>query len=146
MNELKVSYAEFTKIAAKENSQLLLIDKLIDEACPDKALYELMRILVSKRNKCEFCHGFHSNVAINMGIDRQKINEVTFWKNSRAFSEKERSVFDWAEKLTNISQQESSGLREHDINMFFSKTEIVNLTLAIGIINQWNRLGVAFNW
>lgn len=146
MNELKVSYAEFTKIAAKANSQLLSIDKIIDETCLDKELYELVRILVSKINKCEFCHEFHTNVAMQMGIDRQTINEVSMWKDSQLFSEKQRAAFDWAEKITYISQQKPSDLRSHMIGEFLSKSEIVQLTLAIGIINQWNRFGVAFNW
>lgn len=146
MNELKVSYTEFTKIAAKANSQLLSIDKIIDETCLDKELYELVRILVSKINKCEFCHEFHANVAMQMGIDRQTINEVSMWKDSQLFSEKQRAAFDWAEKITYISQQKSSDLRSHMIGEFLSKSEIVQLTLAIGIINQWNRFGVAFNW
>ncbi|WP_421226351.1 carboxymuconolactone decarboxylase family protein [Aeromonas jandaei] len=146
MNELQVSYAEFTKIAKKESSQLLSIDKIIDDACLDKELNELVRILVSKMNNCEFCHEFHTNVAMKMGIDRQKINEISMWKDSQIFSEKQRVAFDWAEKITYISQQKPSDLRGHMIGKMLSKSEVVQLTLVIGIINQWNRFGVAFNW
>ena len=50
----------------------------------------------------------------------------------------------WTEELTRLSETEASDEVYAEVSQHFSDEEMVNLTLAIVVINGWNRLAVGF--
>jgi AhpD family alkylhydroperoxidase len=110
----------------------------------DKMLLHLLKLRASQINGCAFCIDLHVKEALADGEDPQKLHLLAVWRESPIYSEKERAVLAWTESLTRLPERgapepEYQSLREH-----FSEAEIVNLTVAIGVINVWNRWSVGF--
>lgn len=110
----------------------------------DPALVDLVNIRASQMNGCAFCVDMHVKEAKIHGERELRVHHVAIWRESPLFTEKEKTAFEWTEALTHlpadgISNQLFERMREH-----FSEKEISDLTFAIGVINTWNRLSVAF--
>lgn len=112
----------------------------------DYKLLELMRIRVSQINGCAYCVDMHYKEAMASGEDLQRLYSVSCWKEAPYYSEKERSVLNWAEKVTLISQGPEMDKAFEELQKHFSNDEIANLTLAISTINTWNRLVISFGF
>src|SRR3546814_12404069 len=63
---------------------------------------------------------------------------------SPVFDPRERAVLAWTEALTNVAQTQAPDADFEPLRDFFSEAEMTKITVAIGIINVWNRLCVAF--
>lgn len=110
----------------------------------DTTLVDLINIRASQMNGCAFCVDMHVKEAKIHGERDLRVHHVAIWRESPLFSEKEKIAFEWTEAVTHlpvdgISNQLFERMREH-----FSEKEISDLTFAIGVINTWNRLSVAF--
>ncbi len=142
----RVDYQAFGKLAPEAYAALLGLGKAVDDSGLDKHLTELVKLRVSQINGCAFCIQHHLNVARKAGVDSAKLDLVAAWQDAGVFSERESAALAWAESLTAVAIQGASdeayeALREH-----FTETEAVFLTVAIGTINNWNRLGVALRF
>lgn len=142
----RVDYQTFGKLAPEAYAALLGLGKAVDDSGLDKHLTELVKLRVSQINGCAFCIQHHLNVARKAGVDSTKLDLVAAWHDAGVFSERESAALAWAESLTAVAIQGASdeayeALREH-----FTETEAVFLTVAIGTINNWNRLGVALRF
>jgi len=109
----------------------------------DKALQEMVRIRASLINGCQYCIGMHSEAASKLGINDEKIAELSNWKESGLFSVKEQAVFAVTDALTHVSV---NGIPEdvyQNAADYFSKEEMAQLVMLISLINAWNRMGVS---
>jgi alkylhydroperoxidase family enzyme len=88
---------------------------------------------------------FHILQAESLGISADKINLVVVWREAPQFSARERAALAWTEALTMLT----SGVCDEvytQASAEFSEKESTYLSAAIGAINAWNRLGVAYRW
>lgn len=69
---------------------------------------------------------------------------MSAWKESPLFSERERAALAWTEAVTKISENGVSDELYARTLAHFSEEELVKLSVAIGMINTWNRLCVPF--
>ncbi|KFD12630.1 hypothetical protein GSMA_03313 [Serratia marcescens subsp. marcescens ATCC 13880] len=79
------------------------------------------------------------------GVGAEKLAALQGWVCTEGiFSLKERAALAWAEYMTLIAP--SSNRREHvpDLRRYFSDEEVCDLTLAISLINAYNRLAISF--
>jgi alkylhydroperoxidase family enzyme len=86
----------------------------------------------------------HSREALAAGESELRITMLGAWHESPLYSDRERAALAWAEALTRLPETSApddvyAAMAEH-----FSPEEQVKLTMAIGIINLWNRFGVGF--
>ncbi|WP_031499445.1 carboxymuconolactone decarboxylase family protein [Bryobacter aggregatus] len=105
-------------------------------------LLHLVYLRASQLNHCAYCTDMHWKDARQGGDTEQRLSLVSVWREYAGFTEREKAAFAWTEavtKLHSIPTELFEATRLH-----FSDTELANLTLAIGTINLWNRLGVAF--
>src|SRR5467141_3560109 len=58
-------------------------------------------------------------------------------------TERERAALAWTEALTLVSQTHVPDSDYDEVRKQFSEKEIVDLTLAISMINLWNRLAIS---
>jgi alkylhydroperoxidase family enzyme len=58
------------------------------------------------------------------------------------YSERERAALAWAESLTNIAQTHAPDPVYEQAKRHFSEKELANLSIAIAMINAWNRLAI----
>ena len=66
------------------------------------------------------------------------------WRESPLYTERERAALAWTEAVTLVSQSGVPDDVYDEASRVFSKTELVNLTVAVAAINAWNRIAISF--
>jgi AhpD family alkylhydroperoxidase len=135
---------EYLKHAPDAGHLLSQIGNTVAESGLEAALTELVNVRVSQINGCAFCLNVHTKAARAAEVGEQKLNVVAAWRESPQFSPRERAALAWAETLTLLAGGKVSDALYEETRLFFSETEIVNLTFAVAAINSWNRLERAF--
>jgi alkylhydroperoxidase family enzyme len=87
----------------------------------------------------------HTFEAREAGETEQRLALVAAWREAPCYSERERAALAWAEHITLIADKRAPDAVYAALDAQFSKEEQVKLTMAIIVINGWNRLAVAFN-
>ena len=79
-----------------------------------------------------------------MGESDDRLHLVAVWREAPVFNERERAALLWCEELTLIAQREVPDELYDVVHQHFSDDEMWRLTLAIVVINSWNRMAIAF--
>jgi AhpD family alkylhydroperoxidase len=143
--EPRVDYRSFRKAAPQAYAALLAIGEAVEASGLDKALLELLKLRASQINGCAFCLQHHLNEARKLGVPAAKLDLVAAWPDAGLFSEAECAALAFTEALTHLPNGVSDSLYT-TMRTHFSQTEIIALTIAIGLINNWNRIGVALRF
>jgi AhpD family alkylhydroperoxidase len=125
--------------------QVQALNKAIEESGLERSLLHLIKLRASQINGCSFCVDMHSREAMQDGETQQRVFLVSAWKESPLYSERERAAFAYTEAVTLISKDGVPDALYEETLKHFSEPELVKLTLAIGMINIWNRLSVSFH-
>jgi AhpD family alkylhydroperoxidase len=107
-------------------------------------LIDLIKLRASQINGCAYCVDMHSKEAIAHGASQQWINLIVTWRESPIFSDAERAVLGWTEALTLLADTRAPDADYEPLGLFFTDEEIAKISVAIGLINVWNRLAVGF--
>ncbi len=110
----------------------------------DHELLELIKLRASQINGCAFCIHMHTTDLRKHGEIEMRLYMLDAWRESPLYSNRERAALAWTEALTKLSQTGAPDADYEDLKAEFTEAEQVNLTLAIGAINVWNRLQVGF--
>lgn len=121
------------------------LKKAVDDSGLEPRLLHLVNLRTSQINGCTYCVDMHSREARLNGEGEQRVFLVSAWKESPLFTERERAAFAWAEAVTTIAGRGVSDETYQHALAHFSKAELVKLTVAIGLMNTWNRLCVSFH-
>jgi AhpD family alkylhydroperoxidase len=108
----------------------------------EPGLLHLVKLRASQINGCAFCLHMHSEDALAGGERLERLVLLDAWRESALFTERERAALAWTEALTRITEGHApeadfAPLREH-----FFEDEIAALSIAIAMINAWNRLAI----
>lgn len=110
-----------------------------------KALVELVYLRVSQINGCAYCIDMHWRGLRKLGIPSEKLALVPVWREGAAlFDETERAALAWAETVTRVAQ---TGVPDADYAAAaaaFDEPRLADLTIAIGLMNAYNRLAISF--
>jgi AhpD family alkylhydroperoxidase len=106
-------------------------------------LLELVRLLASEMNGCEYCIRLHTAELKKLHEPEGRIADVLEWRGSEAYTQRERAALAWTEAVTNIQEGHASDAVYAQVREHFSDVETVNLTLAITTINGWNRMEIS---
>ena len=60
------------------------------------------------------------------------------------FDERERAALAWAETVTRVAETNVPEAAYQAARAVFSERELVDLTIAIGLMNTYNRLAISF--
>ena len=146
MSNVRIAYDTFQKTAPSAQAALLAMGKTADDSGLDKELIELVKLRVSQINNCAFCLQIHLNVARKLGVAQEKLDLVATWHEAGIFSEKEGAALGWAETLTRLADRSVPDEAYDAVRRHFSEEQVIFLSVAIGTINAWNRLGAAFRF
>ena len=105
-------------------------------------LLDLVRLLASLRNGCEYCVHLHASELKKMNETPDRIAGLNDWRGSSAYTNRERAAFAWTEAVTNIQDGHAPDVVYEEVRAQFSDVETVNLTLVISTINAWNRISI----
>jgi AhpD family alkylhydroperoxidase len=110
-----------------------------------KELINLVYLRVSQINGCAFCIDMHSRDLLKSGLAVDKLVLVPVWHDAGdVFTARERAALAWAETVTRVAE---TGVPDADYDAAaaeFGGTELADLTYAIGLMNAFNRFGIAF--
>lgn len=111
----------------------------------DAALVELVYLRISQINNCAFCLDMHTRDLIGKGVNFEKIALVQAWEEAGGlFSEQERAALAWAETVTRVAETNVPDKAYEAARAVFEEKELVALTIAIGLMNSYNRLAISF--
>ena len=111
----------------------------------DAALVELVYLRISQINNCAFCLDMHTRDLIGKGVSFEKIALVQAWEEAGGlFSEQERAALAWAETVTRVAETNVPDKAYEAARAVFEEKELVALTIAIGLMNSYNRLAISF--
>jgi len=110
----------------------------------DPKLLDLVKLRASQINGCAYCVDLHSSDLRKEGETDQRLFGLTVWRETPFYTPRERAALAWTEALTLISQTHAPDAEYEALAEQFDERERVNLTLAIGAINTWNRLAIRY--
>jgi AhpD family alkylhydroperoxidase len=142
----RIGYEEFARLAPDARKALTALGAAVDASGLDKGLTELLKLRASQINGCAFCIQFHLNMARKAGVPGQKLDLVAAWREAGAYSPREYAALSWTEALTFSPGDGATDEEYADLLQHFSKEEALFLTVAIGTINQWNRIAAALRF
>jgi AhpD family alkylhydroperoxidase len=110
----------------------------------EPSLAELVKIRASQINGCANCLNMHTAEAREKGETEQRIYLLSAWREAPCYSDRERAALGWTEAMTRISEGHAHASAYEALKAHFTEEEQVKLTLAIVVINGWNRIAVGF--
>lgn len=111
----------------------------------EKPLLELVKIRASQINGCANCLNMHTYEARQAGETEQRIAVLAAWHEAPCYTDRERAALAWTEHMTLVADRRAPQDVYERLTAQFSQEEQVNLTMAIIVINGWNRLAVGFD-
>jgi AhpD family alkylhydroperoxidase len=110
-----------------------------------KALVDLVYLRVSQINGCAYCIDMHSRDLLKEGVTVDKLVLVPAWREAAGlFDARERAALAWAETVTRVAE---TGVPDADYAAaagVFGERELADLTIAIGLMNAYNRMAISF--
>jgi len=123
---------------------LLKGEEMVSKSGLDHRLLDLMRFRVSQINGCAYCLDMHHKHALHEGETVLRLVSVSAWRETPYYSDKERAVLAFAERMTLTADDHYLDDLHDELKQYFTKQEIAWLTLAVVMINGWNRLVKSF--
>lgn len=108
-------------------------------------LVDLVYLRVSQINNCAFCLDMHTRDLLKKGQAIEKLALLQAWREAGTlFDERERAALAWAESVTRVAE---TGVPDSDYaaaRAVLGEQELVDLTIAIGLMNTYNRMAISF--
>lgn len=108
-------------------------------------LVDLVYLRVSQVNNCAYCLDMHMRDLIKRGVKVEKLALLQAWEEGGSlFSEAERAALAWAECVTRVAE---TGVPENAYKAaraVFDEKQLVDLTIAISLMNAYNRMAISF--
>lgn len=135
----------YPKLLHKEVQNLSALEGLVEKSGLPLNLIEMVKLRASIINGCAYCVRLHMRRLRQQGETEERIDLVSAWREAPCYTQKERAVLEYAEEVTQISRhQHVSDELYEKMRSHFSEQELASLTLAIGLINLWNRMAIPF--
>lgn len=136
----RIKYAELAPEGARA---LRAVREYVSGCGLPTALVDLVYLRISEINGCTYCIDLHSRDLMENGVSVQKVLLVQAWRETPAlFDARERAALAWAESLTRVAETGAPDADYDAAAAVFSERELADLTIAIALMNAYNRLGV----
>jgi len=108
-------------------------------------LVELVYLRISQINNCAYCLDMHTRDLLKKGMKIDKLALVQAWaEGGDLFSERERAALAWAETVTRVSETGVPDDAFQAARAVFEEKGLVDLTIAIGLMNVYKRMAISF--
>jgi AhpD family alkylhydroperoxidase len=124
---------------------VLALNEAVEASGLEMSLLHLIKLRASQINGCSYCVDMHAHEALADGDSQQRVLLVSAWRESPLFTDRERAALAWTEALTLVAKGGVPDALYAATRAHFSESDLVKLTVAVSIINTWNRLSVAFH-
>jgi len=134
---------DYRKYGQEPLKSLYDIENYLSHSGLDHKLLLLIKMRASQINGCAFCLDMHSIDARAEGESEQRLYTLNAWRETPFFNDRERAALAWTEAATNVSETHMPDEVFAEVKKHFSEKEIVDLTLAVAMINLWNRVAIS---
>lgn len=134
----------YYQVAPQAFQAQLALSQYVDQCGLERSLWELVKIRASQINGCGFCLEMHTREARAAGETEPRLHLIAAWRESPLYTARECAALAWTEAVTLVAASRVPDDVYAEARAQFTEAELVNLTLAIGVINTWNRLNVSF--
>jgi uncharacterized peroxidase-related enzyme len=113
-------------------------------ASSDPRLRSLACIKTSLVNECVYCTAHTSIYGQALGLKDEEFEAMQGdYQNSPLFNEREKATIAWAEAMT-LNKAKSDEKLWQEMKRLFTNTEIVEISMAVGLFNMANRFNDTF--
>jgi uncharacterized peroxidase-related enzyme len=137
-----MSRINYYQLAPEAVSKLAAVTKYLESSSLDPLLRVLVEIRVSQVNGCVYCVDLHTEQARQLGETQQRLDMLPVLHEAPYFDERERAALIWAEALIHVSTTHAPDADYDLLCEYFSEKEIVDLSIAIAVMNAWNRIAI----
>jgi AhpD family alkylhydroperoxidase len=130
------------KVTPDGVAALVNVENYLKNSSLDHRLLTLVKVRVSQINGCAYCLHMHTEEARKLGETPTRLYLLDAWHESNLYSDRERAALAWAESLTNISTTHAPDEVYEQARRQFSEKAMADLSIAIAMINAWNRLSI----
>lgn len=110
-----------------------------------KPLIDLVYLRASQINGCSYCLATHSHDLLAAGISADKLMLLSSWREAGGwFTPRERAALAWTEAVTLVASTRVPDDVFEAARAQFDEKELADLTIAIGLINAYNRIAISF--
>lgn len=134
---------DYAKLAPEAYHAVLQLERAVRRSGLEPSLIELVKLRASYLNGCAYCVDMHTKDARAAGESEQRLYAVPVWRETPFFTPRERAALAWAEAVTAIGPQGVPDSVRELAAEAFTDQELAQLTMAVVVINCWNRLSVA---
>jgi AhpD family alkylhydroperoxidase len=136
---------DYTQIAPAGVKALCGVYRYVTQSSLPPVLVDLVYLRVSQINNCAYCLDMHTRDLLKQGQTVENLALVQAWAEAgHLFDERERAALAWAETVTRVAE---TGVRDEAYlaaRAVFEERELVDLTIAIGLMNAYNRMAISF--
>src|SRR5258705_6392088 len=138
--EPRINYA---KVAPGVFEAMLGLSSYLCKSGLNESLVNLVCLRASQINGCAYCLDMHWKDLRAAGEGEQRLYGLDAWEESPYYSDSERAALAWTEAVTNVREGHVPDEVYEQARNSFSEKELADLTLAVTVINSWNRLNIA---
>lgn len=120
------------------------VDRGVHDCGLEGSLPEHARLRAAQINGCAYRIDMHTRDARAAGEKEQRLYALAAWREAPFYSPRERAALAWAEAVTRVSQTHVADEAYREARDHFSEKELVDLTMAVVVINRWNRPAISF--
>jgi AhpD family alkylhydroperoxidase len=108
-------------------------------------LVNLVYLRISQINNCAYCLDMHTRDLLKSGQKIEKLALLQAWAEAGdLFDARERAALAWAETVTRVADTGVPDEAYQAARAIFEERELVDLTIAIGLMNTYNRMAISF--
>ena len=122
---------------------MLGLGQYLRECGLEESLLHLVELRASQINGCAWCLDMHWKDLRAAGENEQRLYSLDAWRECPFYTDRERAGLKWTEAVTLITHGHVPDQIYEEVRPHFSEKELSDLTVAIGIINCWNRLNIS---
>jgi AhpD family alkylhydroperoxidase len=122
---------------------LLALSTYIEGISLERNLVELVLMRASQLNGCAYCLDMHSKDARAAGETEQRLYVLQAWREVPFFNARERAALAWCEAVTHLDPIHGVSDEVYEqARAAFSEEELIDLNMAVIMINSWNRIAI----
>ncbi|TKC85948.1 carboxymuconolactone decarboxylase family protein [Trinickia terrae] len=136
---------DYNQIAPAGVKALGSVYGYVTQSSLSPVLVELAYLRVSQINNCAYCLDMHTRDLLKKGMKVEKLALVQAWAEAgNLFDERERAALAWAESVTRVAETGVPDAAYEAARAVFNERELVDLTIAISLMNTYNRMAISF--
>ena len=138
------SRLDYGKVLPEGMKIIYELDRYSSNCGLEHGLLDLIKLRASQINGCPYCIDMHTKDARSGGETEQRLYNLSIWRETPYYTERERAALSLTEAVTLIANNHVPDEVYEEAHKYFNDKELVNLMLGISIINVWNRFAITF--